>query len=501
MSTIYSLRIEKHVLGGIINHPSCFFELDGFVTHEDFYSEAHSTIFKVIRSILLDGEFSNNKLDEVILAQKIDNLGISFKDDIDIFSYVKSIAFSQITKKHTIESAKELTKLTVRRNTEQTGKQLIDYSRKTGETKLSEFISGADKIYSDKIYEYVGETEPSNLFEDIDDLIEERGNKPKDDSGHLTPYNEFNRLYGGFRPGNLYAIASRPGQGKTTWINDVLFKTSVKNKIKALILDTEMSKEEMQFRMTAAISGVPVWYLETGNWRKNKEMMGKVREALNSIKDFDYTHFHVGNKDIDQVCNTVKRWYYRNVGRGNPCIIGYDYVKLTGEKVERNWAEYQAIGEKIDKLKRLSEELNCPIITAMQLNRQGESHNRSGDQVVDDSSVIALSDRLQWFSSYVGIFRRKTLDEMALDGEEFGTHKLVTIKSRFQGRDAAGHQDLVRRVTADGSERYVYNYLNFNVDNFDCEEMGSLQTIVERQRDQHTLEDQNPNDDDDGDII
>ena len=98
MSTIYSLRIEKHVLGGIINHPSCFFELDGFVTHEDFYSEAHSTIFKVIRSILLDGEFSNNKLDEVILAQKIDNLGISFKDDIDIFSYVKSIAFSQITK-------------------------------------------------------------------------------------------------------------------------------------------------------------------------------------------------------------------------------------------------------------------------------------------------------------------------------------------------------------------------------------------------------------------
>jgi hypothetical protein len=230
-------------------------------------------------------------------------------------------------------------------------------------------------------------------------------------------------------------------------------------------------------------------------------MMVKVREALSKIKDYEYTHFHVGNKDIDQVCNTVKRWYYRNVGRGNPCIIGYDYIKLTGEKVDRNWAEYQAIGEKIDKLKRLSEELSCPILTAMQLNRQGESHNRTGDQVVDDSSVIALSDRLQWFSSYVGIFRRKTLDEIALDGQEYGTHKLVTIKSRFQGRDAAGHQDLVRRVVADGSERYVYNYLNFNVDNFNCEEIGSLQTIVQRQREQHVLDDQNPNDENDGDII
>ena len=501
MSQIYSLRIEKHVLGGVINHPSCFFELDGHITYEDFYSEVHSVTFKVIRSMLLEGEYDNGKLDPVLISQKIHNLGISFKDDIDIFSYVKSIAFSQITKKHTIESAKELKKLKVRRDTEETGKEIISYARKTGETNLTDFITGADKIYSEKVYEYTGEAEPSNLFEDLEALIEERGTQPNSDPGLLTPYEEFNRLYGGLRPGNLYAIASRPGQGKTTWINDMLFKTSVKNSVPALILDTEMSKEEMQFRMAASISKVPVWFLETGNWRKNKEMISKVRDAFEQIKKFDYTHFHVGNKDIDQVCNTVKRWYYKNVGRGNPCIIGYDYVKLTGEKVDRNWAEYQAIGDKIDKLKKLSEELACPIITAMQLNRQGESHNRSGNQVVDDSSVISLSDRLQWFASYVAIFRRKTLDEIALDGEEFGTHKLVTIKSRFQGRDAAGHQDLVRRVVEDGSERYVYNYLNFNVDNFDCSEMGSLQTIVQAQREQHILDDQNPSDDDDGELI
>ena len=86
---------------------------------------------------------------------------------------------------------------------------------------------------------------------------------------------------------------------------------------------------------------------------------------------------------------------------------------------------------------------------------------------------------------------------MALDGEEFGTHKLVTIKSRFQGRDAAGHQDLVRRVTEDGSERFTYNYLNFSVENFNCEEVGSLETIVQRQREQHTLDDNHPEDNDD----
>ena len=171
MSTIYSLRIEKHVLGGIINHPSSFYELDGFVTNEDFFSELHSTVFKVIKSILLEGEHSGRKLDDVILAQKIKNLGLTFKDDIDVDSYIKSISFSQITKKATIEAAKELVKLKVRRNTEQTARELVEYARKTGETTLSDFISGADKIYSDKIYEYVGEAEPSNLFENIEIIL------------------------------------------------------------------------------------------------------------------------------------------------------------------------------------------------------------------------------------------------------------------------------------------------------------------------------------------
>ena len=171
------------------------------------------------------------------------------------------------------------------------------------------------------------------------------------------------------------------------------------------------------------------------------------------------------------------------VGRGNKCIIAYDYVKLTGERVDRNWAEHQAIGEKIDKLKRISEEINAPLITAMQMNRSGESFNRNSSNLVDDSSAISLSDRLQWFATFVAIFRRKTLDEIALDGNRFGTHKLIPLKTRFQGQDAAGHQDLLRRVTIDPvngqqSERFVNNFLNFRVENFNVKEEGSLQDII-----------------------
>ena len=173
-------------------------------------------------------------------------------------------------------------------------------------------------------------------------------------------------------------------------------------------------------------------------------------------------------------------------------MICYDFVKLTGEKMGQNWAEHQAIGDKIDKLKKLSEEINAPIITAMQMNRSGERGSQGA--LVDDSSAISLSDRLQWFASFVAIFRRKSLEEMAEDGDRFGTHKLIPLKTRFQGKDAAGHHDIIRRTLQDGSERFMNNFLNFQVENFAIEERGSLRDIVNTENENFAAEDQSSND-------
>jgi len=452
---IYSLQVERHVLSGLLKHQDLFADIDVFLTENDFYNDVHSTIYSIFKNIKHKGE----NVDKVLLAEKIKNLGISFKDEINIFDYIDNLSFSQITQEATMEACKELIKLRVRREISSTADKLKEYVTKNSDESLDSIITKIDQIYNKKVSSYSENDMPINIFEGVEDLIEEIGNSPKEDTGLITPYSEFNRMYGGLKNGNIYAIASRPGQGKSTWLNDICFKTSInpKNKTKTLILDTEMQTVDIQLRMVASLSGVPVWYLETGNWRKNEEMTKKVREAWDKVKKYEYFHYHVGNKNIDQVCSIIRRWYLSKVGRGNQAMIAYDYIKLTGEKVGQNWAEHQAIGDKIDKLKRISEEIHCPIITAMQLNRTGESFNRKGSEVVDDSSVISLSDRLQWFASFVAIFRRKTLDEITLDGQAFGTHKLIPTKTRFQGKDAAGHQDLVRRLGCTGKEFWSQN--------------------------------------------
>ena len=81
-----------------------------------------------------------------------------------------------------------------------------------------------------------------------------------------------------------------------------------------------------------------------------------------------------------------------------------------------------------------------------------------------------------------------------MDTDRFGTHKLIPLKTRFQGKDAAGHHDLVKRTFEDGSEKYVNNYLNFSVENFGISEHGSLVDVVEAASEQYELNDDRPND-------
>ena len=490
---IYSSRIEKHCLGGFLKFSDLILDIDSFLGEKDFYIEVHKTIFIVIKN----AKINNEKIDKVLIANKIKNLGISFKDDIDIFSYVEALSLTQITREAALKSCQELSKIRICRELNSTLDESKKFIKNNLNNNIDDIISGCDSLYSERVNSYVIANEPENLFSGIRDTIEEIGNSPQEESGLSTSYPEFNRLFGGLLPGNIYAIVSRPSQGKSTWLMNMALKTALKNGVKTLVCDTEMTSEENQFRLLASMSGVPLWHIQTGNWRKDEDMTVKVREAFDKIeKDaYAYDHLHVANKPIDQVCSMIRRWYYSKVGRGNQCVICIDYIKLTGEKLSQNWAEHQAIGEKIDKLKKLAEEIDCPIITAMQLNRQGESQNRPASRIVDDSSAIALSDRLQWFASFVAIFRRKVPDEIARDGMEFGTHKLIPLKQRWQGRDAAGHQDLFQRredpEDTNSDMIWVNNFLNFNVDNFDVEEMGSLNDIIMRENSTHMAEDGN----------
>lgn len=485
---IYSLQIEKYILSGLIKYPNVYADISNFISENDFVNEVHYIIFCVFKSSFNNGE----QVEKILIAQKAQNLGITFKDQsIDIFNYVNSICLIPTTQNGVIEAAKELLKFRIRREIEETGDEIKKHAHACADKTVEEIITESDKIYNKKICAYASENnKPEDITSNLVEIIEERGNNPIQETGLVTPYENFNRLYGGIRPGNIYAWVSRPKHGKSTILNDLAIKmTSINKNCRALVLDTEMTTLDMKFRIASSLTGIPVWHLETGNWKKNTQLYNKFQESKAQIKTLQdkVDHLQVSGKPIEQVVSIVKRWYYTKVGRGNPCVIIYDYIKLTGES-EKNKQEYQLIGEKVNALKELSLELDVPILTACQLNRSAENG-------VDDSSAISQSDRLQWFASYVAIFRRKTVEEIAEDGQDFGSHKMIPLATRFQGRESQGHHDLVR-IQEGRAVRYQTNFISFNISNFNVDERGTLSDIVEARALRPDL-----NDSEDGEIL
>ena len=483
---VYSYELEQHLLAGLIKYPESYPLIAAFITKDDFFSQntaVNKTIFCVLRQSLEASEI----LDEVLLSQRVKSLGMSFEDNINIGDYIKALSMRQISKEGVAKAAKELKKITVRREIHDAS---IDVAKSmksiSASSTYDQIVSEADKIYNEKINLYeIGSSNPENLFDDMEDWIEDRGNNPIDEFGLMGPHKRINECYGSLlRPGNITVVVARAGVGKTQFCMDFCTKVSaINNNVPILHFDNgEMSKEELIVRQCSALSGVPMHLLETGRWRQaGQEVIDKVRDTWKKVKDFKFFYYNVAGHSIESMINIIRRFYFSEVGRGNKMIFSFDYIKTSYEK-QNGLSSWETVGRMVDKFKQLIQKELCfsegptvSMLTSVQSNRLGITNNRSSDNIVDDESVVSLSDQITQFCSHLFLLRKKTMDEIQSEPEDFGTHKLISLKYRWLGRDV--HRALQPVEMPDGTKRN--NYVNLHMENFGIEEKGDLQDLVD----------------------
>ena len=495
---IYSYELEKQLLAGLLKDPQSLVEISNFISHKDFYSETsllHATIFRVIKQSVDAGE----EVDNIILAQRVNEVGLSFEGDINPADYIKSLSMRAVPSGNLIKTCKELKKYSIRREIVESSYLIAEKMKAIApESSYRQIVETADHIYNSKINLFdIGNDVPENIYDDMEHLIEDRGNNPIEEFGMMGPHEKINDIYGSLlRPGNITVIVARSGVGKTQFCMDYATKVALKYKVPVLHFDNgEMSKEELIMRQCAAHSGVPMYLLESGQWRNaGEDVVNKVRAVWSKVKNLKFYYYNVGGMDVDVMINTLKRFYYSTVGRGNKMVFSFDYIKTTNDSVG-NKNEWQVVGEMVDKFKRCiqKEVLEdgdpvIPMITSVQSNRSGITTNRNSQNVIDDESIVSLSDRITQFCSHMFIIRRKTEDEVQLEGERFGTHKMISVKYRSLGRDIAG---AIEPVQVEDSLRK--NFINLNFNNFNISERGDLREIVAVQNGDALLDDSIPN--------
>lgn len=514
---INSPELERHLLAALIKNPRSYCDIAHLIDENDFFSDNKSFVNRTIFTLIRNAQDSNadSPIDPVILIERLKAAQISFEDNINIGDYVQSLA-RRPAGADLLDIAAELKTYSVRQAIYNNCGTLRSAVKKDmSNLSLPEIIRRSDAIYNAPLESYANTSEgPENIYENMASTIRELAANPSD-PGMLTPHMPYlNKMYGSLvRPGNITVIVARPGVGKTTFALDFTTKIShAHDDVPVLHFDNgEMSLIELQCRQCAALSKVPLWLIESGAYATTgytdpvtrrtfsaAEVKEKVESTFEAIRGRQFYYYNVAGHSVDQMINIARRFYFSDkVGRGNPMILSFDYIKPSGEANRDGKSSWEIVGEIVDKFKRFVQHeitfKNRPMvgmITSVQSNRLGITSGRQRSDVRQDEGIVGLSDQINHFASHVFMLRPRLDDEVLNEPEIYSraTHRLTCSKNRHLGADhlRATAPVAIPALDDDGSvvgtASHEKNCIFLRMDNFGVEEVGDLAHMAESMR-------------------
>lgn len=217
--------------------------------------------------------------------------------------------------------------------------------------------------------------------------------------GISSGFIKLDTLLCGFHPAESIVLAARPGMGKSALAANFAVHAAEWG-APVQIFSLEMSAEQIGDRWTAEFSGVPMNLLRDPRFCPAE----KTKELDNAARVASELPIYV-NDDPSLTLMTMRAEARRVVKEHGVRMLVIDYMQLMGgaEQEETREREVSMISRTI---KRLSKELNVPIISLAQLNRRVEerpdkkpmlSDLRESGSIEQDADVVLLLHRPDYY--------------------------------------------------------------------------------------------------------
>ena len=421
---------EKYVLSCIYKYgDDAYYEIADIICENCFQVDYNIYFFKCLKHAIVNQEIKKIDIGSIQSAAnslKIENI-INRKD---VAEHIKNIVSYSSSTENIRTFAIKLKKLYVgrllRSEIESASERVL---RLTGEEDVGSILGIADQIsynISDQIND--NSNNPTNISEYITEYYEDIKSREIKSVGISTGFPIYDDcIGGGLRPASVSLIGARTKNGKSLIGTNIGLHIAGNLSIPVLVIDTELTLSEHMNRLAALGSRTPPKMLETGEF-KNTKYSGAVELFVQKIKNRSVPYFHrnVANKGFDEHLAIMRRWVMKHVGiaadgSANPCIIIYDWLR-PNMSLNDKMQEHQGMGIITTQLHNFAVKYNLPILSFIQLNRDGITS--------EGTEVIAQSDRIGWFCSNFSIFKAKSPEEMAEDSEENGNCKLIPVVAR-----------------------------------------------------------------------
>lgn len=423
---------EKYVLSCIYNYgDDAYYEIADIICENCFSVDYNIYFFKCLKHAIVKQEIKTIDIGTVQSAANSINLD-KIINKKDVAEHIKNVIACSTSVDNVRKMAVKLKKLQIARllkeEIRKAEDKILDIN---GEEDVGSILGIADQIsynISDQIND--NSSNPTRVADYIDEYYEDIKNREVKSVGISTGYPIYDDcIGGGLRPASVSLIGARTKNGKSLIGTNIGLHVAGNLKTPVLVLDTELTLEEHMTRFVALGSKTPPKMLETGDFKNNPKYKIAVDDFKEKIKqrEVDYYHRTVANKPFDEHLGIMRRWIMKHVGvngdgSANKCLIIYDWLRPSYAGMSERLQEHQSMGLMMTELHNFAVKYKVPILSFIQLNRDGITS--------EGTEVIAQSDRIGWFCSNFSIFKRKSPEELSEDGEENGNCKLIPIVAR-----------------------------------------------------------------------
>jgi len=356
-----NLEAEQAVLGSMLIERAAVERASEILKADDFYRDAHRTIFDSILTLSLRDE----PVDAITLSEELRS-----RDQFDAVGgqmYLLILMEAPSTAANVEFYAKLVEEKAILRKLMDAGGQIQGLAHSDFES-IDEVVDRAERIIFDvgqrRLGQYFYPIRP--LLDEEMDRIEHRFETKGVSVGRLTPFDDLNYMTGGFQPSDLVIVAARPSMGKTTLAVQIAQHIALKEKLPAALFSLEMSKEQLVTRMICSEARVDANRLRTGflqkeDWRRVGDGVSRLAEAPIFIDDTP----DISAMEMRAKCRRLKAEH----GLG---IVMIDYLQLmrSHKKTENRNQELSEIAR---ACKTMARELKVPVMALSQLSRAVES--------------------------------------------------------------------------------------------------------------------------------
>ena len=248
---------------------------------------------------------------------------------------------------------------------------------------------------------------------------------PEDCFGLDYPWEGWNRMMRGMKPGQLIMVSGGTGIGKSLFTRSIALSLC-KGGIKVAYIGLEESCETSLERMLSEELGLnPGFHLDSKAERLARNP-DQIRAALDQFADNLFLLDKFGSDDFDSFVATIKHYVL-----GEQCqVIVLDHFSMLADGISLATDQRRAIDRCIKDLKTLSVELNITMVVVCHLSRSGgfgPSHEEGGEPSI---SELRGSHSLGQIPDFVVMLQRKPGSE---DKVEANTTYCWLKKNRVNG--------------------------------------------------------------------